>query len=79
MLKKLKLIKAESVLIIGGGDCSVLKKIIPNKHLKDIYMFEQDQQVVEIAKKYSTHESAQFVNGVLDSVKNDLMQKEAKK
>ncbi|MDD5625580.1 MAG: adenosylmethionine decarboxylase [Patescibacteria group bacterium] len=52
MLKKLKLIKAESVLIIGGGDCSVLKKIIPNKHLKDIYMFEQDQQVVEIAKKY---------------------------
>lgn len=52
MLRKMKLIKAESILIIGGGDCSILKKIILNKNLKDIYMFEQDQQVVEIAKKY---------------------------
>ncbi len=35
-------------------------------------------EALEIAKKYSTHESAQFVNGVLDSIKNDLMKKEAK-
>jgi N utilization substance protein B len=35
-------------------------------------------EALEIAKKFSTHESAQFVNGVLDSIKNDLMQKEAK-
>jgi N utilization substance protein B len=35
-------------------------------------------EALEIAKKYSTHESAQFVNGVLDSIKNDLVQKEAK-
>lgn len=35
-------------------------------------------EALEIAKKYSTHESAQFVNGVLDSIKNDLTQKEAK-
>ncbi len=35
-------------------------------------------EALEIAKKYSTHESAQFVNGVLDSIKNDLMRKEAK-
>ncbi len=35
-------------------------------------------EALEIAKKYSTHESAQFVNGILDSIKNDLMQKEAK-
>ena len=34
-------------------------------------------EALEIAKKFSTHESAQFVNGVLDSIKNDLMQKEA--
>jgi N utilization substance protein B len=34
-------------------------------------------EALEIAKKYSTHESAQFVNGVLDSIKNDL-RKEAK-
>jgi transcription antitermination protein NusB len=30
-------------------------------------------EALEIAKKYSTQDSAQFVNGVLDSVKNDLM------
>ncbi len=34
-------------------------------------------EALEIAKKYSTHESAQFVNGVLDSIKSDLMKKEA--
>ena len=34
-------------------------------------------EALEIAKKYSTHESAQFVNGVLDSVKSDLKEKEA--
>jgi transcription antitermination protein NusB len=33
-------------------------------------------EALEVAKKYSTHESAQFVNGVLDSIKNDLTKKE---
>lgn len=33
-------------------------------------------EALEIAKKFSTHESAQFVNGVLDSVKNQLVQGE---
>jgi transcription antitermination protein NusB len=33
-------------------------------------------EALEIAKKYSTHESAQFVNGILDSIKNDLNRKE---
>lgn len=36
-------------------------------------------EALEIAKKYSTHESAQFVNGILDSIKNDLTEKEAGK
>jgi N utilization substance protein B len=31
-------------------------------------------EALEIAKKYSTHESAQFVNGILDSIKNALME-----
>ncbi len=35
-------------------------------------------EALEIAKKYSTHESAQFVNGILDSIKNALNQKDAK-
>ena len=30
-------------------------------------------EALEIAKKFSTHESAQFVNGILDSIKKDLM------
>jgi N utilization substance protein B len=34
-------------------------------------------EALEIAKKYSTHESAQFVNGILDSIKNDLKQKDS--
>jgi N utilization substance protein B len=32
-------------------------------------------EALEIAKKFSTHESAQFVNGILDSIKNDLTEK----
>jgi len=32
-------------------------------------------EALEIAKKFSTHESAQFVNGILDSIKNELMGK----
>jgi len=33
-------------------------------------------EALEIAKKFSTHESAQFVNGILDSIKNDLTRQE---
>lgn len=50
MLKNLN--GAKSVLIVGGGDCSILKEVVKNKDLKDIYMLEQDQQVIEVAKKY---------------------------
>jgi transcription antitermination protein NusB len=35
-------------------------------------------EALEIAKKFSTNESAQFVNGVLDSIKNDLLRERAK-
>ncbi len=46
-----------------------------------VYEFLSDKQTpktvvineaLEIAKRYSTHESAQFVNGILDSIKNEL-------
>jgi N utilization substance protein B len=36
-------------------------------------------EALEIAKKFSTHESAQFVNGVLDSIRKDLSSREAEK
>jgi N utilization substance protein B len=32
-------------------------------------------EALEIAKKFSTNESAQFVNGILDSIKSDLIDK----
>jgi N utilization substance protein B len=35
-------------------------------------------EALEIAKKFSTNESAQFVNGILDSIKNDLLQERQK-
>ena len=31
-------------------------------------------EALEIAKRFSTNESAQFVNGILDSIKNDLIE-----
>jgi N utilization substance protein B len=33
-------------------------------------------EALEIARKFSTQESSQFVNGILDSIKNELMDKE---
>ena len=35
-------------------------------------------EALEIAKKFSTNESAQFVNGILDSIKNEILQERAK-
>ncbi len=35
-------------------------------------------EALEIAKKYSTHESAQFVNGILDSINKELEEKRRK-
>ncbi len=35
-------------------------------------------EALEIAKKFSTNESAQFVNGILDSIKNDLLHERVK-
>ncbi len=32
-------------------------------------------EALEIARKFSTNESAQFVNGILDSIKNELKEK----
>ncbi len=44
--------KSKSVLIVGGGDCSVLKELVKNKNIKEIFLFERDQQVLEVAQKY---------------------------
>ncbi len=35
-------------------------------------------EALEIAKRFSTNESAQFVNGILDSIKNELSREKAR-
>jgi transcription antitermination protein NusB len=35
-------------------------------------------EALDIARKFSTQESAQFVNGILDSIKNEFMDKRRK-
>ena len=35
-------------------------------------------EALDIARKFSTQESAQFVNGILDSIKNEIMDKRRK-
>jgi N utilization substance protein B len=34
-------------------------------------------EALEVARKFSTHESAQFVNGILDSIRKYLTSKKA--
>lgn len=36
-------------------------------------------EALEIARKFSTQESAQFVNGILDSIKNDIVNRSTNK
>ena len=42
-------------------------------HREDIPPVVSINEAVDIAKKFSTHESGKFVNGILDKVKSELM------
>ncbi len=42
-------------------------------HRLDIPPVVSINEAVDIAKKFSTHESGRFVNGILDKVKGELM------
>jgi N utilization substance protein B len=42
-------------------------------HREDIPPVVSINEAVDIAKKFSTHESGRFVNGILDKVKGELM------
>tara|TARA_Y100000992_G_scaffold264994_1_gene202082 strand:+ start:180 stop:1112 length:933 start_codon:yes stop_codon:yes gene_type:complete len=44
--------KIENVLIIGGGDCMTLREVMRYNTIKNVYMLELDQDVVNISKKY---------------------------
>ncbi len=42
-------------------------------HREDIPPVVSINEAVDIAKKFSTHESGKFVNGILDKIKGELM------
>lgn len=48
-------------------------------HCDDIPEVVSINEAVDIAKKYSTEDSGKFVNGLLDKIKNELVEKRAKK
>lgn len=44
--------KLENVLIIGGGDCMTLREVMRYNSIKNVYMLELDENVVNVSKKY---------------------------
>ena len=42
-------------------------------HREDIPPVVSINEAVDIAKKFSTHDSGKFVNGILDKIKGELM------
>lgn len=59
---------------IAVVDRNVLRlAIFEMLHRFDIPPIVSINEAVDIAKKYSTHDSGKFVNGILDRIKNDLL------
>src|ERR1041384_4449839 len=58
----------------AAGDRNVMRlAIFEMLHREDIPPVVSINEAVDIAKKFSTHDSGKFVNGVLDKVKGELM------
>ena len=59
---------------IAAVDRNILRLAIYEMlHREDIPPVVSINEAVDIAKKFSTHDSGKFVNGILDKVKDDLM------
>jgi transcription antitermination protein NusB len=59
---------------IATVDRNILRlAIFEMLHRDDIPPIVSINEAVDIAKKFSTHDSGKFVNGILDKVKGDLM------
>jgi transcription antitermination protein NusB len=59
---------------IAAVDRNVMRLAIYEMlHRDDIPPVVSINEAVDIAKKFSTHESGKFVNGILDKVKSELM------
>src|SRR5512136_2191239 len=59
---------------IAAVDRNVLRLAIYEMlHRDDIPAVVSINEAVDIAKKFSTHDSGKFVNGILDKIKSELM------
>ncbi len=59
---------------IAAVDRNVMRLAIYEMlHREDIPPVVSINEAVDIAKKFSTHESGKFVNGILDKIKGELM------
>ena len=59
---------------IAAVDRNILRlAIYEMMHRDDIPPIVSINEAVDIAKKFSTHDSGKFVNGILDKVKGDLL------
>jgi N utilization substance protein B len=59
---------------IAAVDRNIMRlAIFEMLHREDIPPVVSINEAVDIAKKFSTHESGKFVNGILDKVKGELM------
>jgi N utilization substance protein B len=59
---------------IAAVDRNILRLAIYEMlHREDIPPVVSINEAVDIAKKFSTHDSGKFVNGILDKIKSELM------
>jgi transcription antitermination protein NusB len=59
---------------IAAVDRNILRLAIYEMlHREDIPPVVSINEAVDIAKRFSTHDSGKFVNGILDSIKGELM------
>ena len=59
---------------IAAVDRNILRLAIYEMlHREDIPPVVSINEAVDIAKRFSTQDSGKFINGILDSVKGDLM------
>lgn len=63
-----------SIERIAAVDRNILRlAIYEMNHREDIPPVVSINEAVDIAKKFSTHDSGKFVNGLLDRVKNEIL------
>jgi spermidine synthase len=62
---------AKRVLIIGGGDGGTLREVCKHNNVKEIYLIEIDEEVINVSKKYFKNTSKSFDDKRLNLVIED--------